>query len=343
MASYDSQIIGTLNGSSVTQADIDRRNAGIKKEQEGHAAKARAEYALSGPHNMPRSHLPAGITDPAHFERPQWLDDIESRSFLGFALPLDYAPEGVRDARERMGKVHSRLRDLDELCAALVIDYHEQGGDVKAALKAEFFDAKEPGDKAKAIEVKLKATATKYHDALLKRNAAFEALADLFLLVRAETRTSIYEWHDAIVTEQTKLIMETAPALLEFLSRHQPSMGEAVALMGHAQAARELLPKSLDNKQLRNGLKGSVDFGAVSSGFSALATFGEQWPEAGTDEFLTFTAAEFEAKAFEPAFDWEAHDKRSDLIDSVRDNISGPGGRTLTPEQAAGIVDGQVG
>ncbi|MFD7082275.1 hypothetical protein [Streptomyces sp. NPDC059918] len=327
----------TIYHLGTTMSEADYTNLKNAQRQEGEQSKARtlALYSPSGKHEMPPHHLPAGITDPATWTRRDWLDNLEAGDFLGSSLPLQYAPEGVQGARKRMDEAHSKLTALDELCEALCADYHGQGEDVKAAMKLAVLDGKEPGEKAKAVEAKRVATATKYKDAVLRRDAFYGGLEDLYGLVAAETAKGLPAWHDSMNKAVKELAAKAAPVLAESSKALTPIMREALALTGHVEAARKGLgaegvaPEAL------------TDIAAVSRTLGALEAAPVLWDNMAADPVLSMTAAQY-ATAHEAPFDWKAHESREAAIEAFRQHYKVFGQQAMTREQAAAFVDGKA-
>ncbi|MGW2227381.1 hypothetical protein [Streptomyces formicae] len=278
------------------------RKRAAQQEQRDRQAATRAQYAPTGPHEMPQEHLPAGVTDPTSWDRPAWLDNIESGDFPGIELPLEYAPTAVQEARTRMVQLHEKLTTVDEAAKIRCEEYREQGDDVKAALKAAALEGNDPGDAAKKVEAKRKATATKYHDAVLKRDAFLEALGEVYALVVSETEKGLPAWHDAMQTARLKRMADTIPALSQFMTEHGPAVAEALSLLGSVEAARGLLkPEGV----LIAGAAPVVPSEKLSGAYSGFALLSELWVAAARDGWMTADAETFrKAHVVRPTVDY---------------------------------------
>lgn len=234
-----------------------------------------------------------------------------------------------------MGELHVKLTAIDETAEVLCEEYHAQGADVKAAMVTAAKEGKDPGDKSKAIEAKRVATATKYKDACLKRNAFLEALEDTYREVEDETRKGLPAWHNSILKARQKRTAQVAPVLTEAVKALLPAMSEALALAGHVQTARAGL-----------GIEGGApeplaDVAALSEALTALQGTPSLWERLVTDPVLSMDAAQYE-KAHEAPFDWKAHESREATIEAFRQHYRVFGQEVLTPEQAAALVDGRT-
>ncbi|MER5729368.1 hypothetical protein ABT084_13690 [Streptomyces sp. NPDC002138] len=324
-----------LNGSPISDAEAALRRDTLSREARETADKTRAEYAPTGPHDVPSNHLEAGVTDAVSRHRPEWFDNLESSDYLGSNLPLQYAPSVVQDARMRMEELYGKLTAIDEVAEALCEEYHAQGADVKAAMVKAAEDGKDPGEKAKAIESKRIATATKYKDAVLKRDAFLEALGNVYRLVSAETRKGLPKWHDSMNKAAKELAAKAAPVLAESSRTLAPIMREALALTGHVEAARKGL-----------GVEGVApetltDIAAVSRTLGAFEAAPILWDNMAADPVLSMTAAQY-ATAHEAPFDRKAYESREAAIEAFRQHYKVFGQQAMTREQAAALVDGKA-
>lgn len=327
-----------FNHTEMLRDDYVRMKEGFAQERQASANASRALYRGVGKHEMPEQHLPAGISDPVTWDRAPWLDRLEARDFTGASLPLNYAPEPVQEARGRMDKLHSKLTAIEEVAEALCVAYQEQGDDVKAAMTQAALDGKDPIDSAAKIEKQRADVARKYHDAVLKRDAFFDALSQVYSLVEAETRKGLPAWHDAMLKARQEKAAQVAALVADLGKTLVPLMGETLTLVAHGDTAR-------DGLNIEGGAPDAlVDIEAVSQALGALEAAPSLWDALTTDPVLSLDAEHYERAHVAPT-DWDAFDKRAQAIEAYRQHFKRDprdGGGDLTHEEAAAVIDGPL-